>query len=120
MLYYFIFLISKNIGPLMTKREDGRWSLIGVVSSGYSCAKPKQVHSFFIHSSFIFHLFSFNIFHSLFIHSSFILHSFFIHFSFLFHSFFIHFFFFFFQPGIYHRVAKSSDWISYVTRFLRD
>jgi len=24
------------------------------------------------------------------------------------------------QPGIYHRVAKSSDWISYVTRFLRD
>lgn len=52
-------------GPLMTKREDGRWSLIGVVSSGYSCAKPKQ-------------------------------------------------------PGIYHRVAKSSDWISYVTRFLRD
>lgn len=53
-------------GPLMTQRKlDGRWTLIGVVSSGFSCAKPKQ-------------------------------------------------------PGIYHRVTKSSDWISYVTRFLRD
>ena len=52
-------------GPLMTQKPDGRWTLIGIVSSGYSCARPKQ-------------------------------------------------------PGIYHRVAKSSDWISYVTRFLRD
>ena len=119
----------------MTKREDGRWSLIGVVSSGYSCAKSKQVHSFFNYFSFIFHsnlIHSSFIFHSNLIHSSFIFHSFFIYFSIqisfifhsYFHSFFIHFhsFFslYFFQPGIYHRVAKSSDWISYVTRFLRD
>lgn len=48
-------------GPLMTQRFDGRWVLIGIVSSGYSCAKAKQ-------------------------------------------------------PGIYHRVSKSADWISYVTR----
>jgi len=29
-------------GPLMTKDADGVWSLIGVVSAGYSCAKPGQ------------------------------------------------------------------------------
>ena len=52
-------------GPLMTERADGRWVLIGLVSSGYNCAKPKQ-------------------------------------------------------PGIYHKIAKSADWISYVARFLRD
>ena len=52
-------------GPLMTKRKDGRWVLIGLVSSGFSCAKAKQ-------------------------------------------------------PGIYHRVSKSADGISYVPRFLRD
>ena len=79
MTHYFIsfFLFQKKIGPLMTKREDGRWSLIGVVSSGYSCAKPKQVHSLFIH------------FHSNFIYFSFTFHSFFFlifnHVSFIFH-----------------------------------
>ena len=44
-------------GPLMTEIE-GRWTLIGIVSAGYSCAKRGQ-------------------------------------------------------PGIYHRVAQTSDWISY-------
>ena len=44
-------------GPLMTEVE-GRWTLIGIVSAGYSCAKRGQ-------------------------------------------------------PGIYHRVAHTSDWISY-------
>jgi len=44
-------------GPLMTEIE-GRWTLIGIVSAGYSCAKRGQ-------------------------------------------------------PGIYHRVAETSDWISY-------
>lgn len=44
-------------GPLMTEIE-GRWTLIGIVSAGYSCAKRGQ-------------------------------------------------------PGIYHRVAHTSDWISY-------
>jgi len=30
-------------GPLVTKDDDtGRWSLVGVVSAGYSCAKPGQ------------------------------------------------------------------------------
>jgi len=29
-------------GPLMTKDSDGLWSLIGIVSAGYSCAKPGQ------------------------------------------------------------------------------
>ena len=29
-------------GPLMTKDDSGRWSLIGLVSAGYSCAKPGQ------------------------------------------------------------------------------
>eukprot|EP00095_Tigriopus_kingsejongensis_P007951 maker-scaffold756_size101639-snap-gene-0.17 protein:Tk07951 transcript:maker-scaffold756_size101639-snap-gene-0.17-mRNA-1 annotation:"serine proteinase stubble" len=47
-------------GPLMT-RMDGKWYLIGIVSAGYSCAKPGQ-------------------------------------------------------PGIYHRVTKTSDWISYTSR----
>lgn len=47
-------------GPLMT-RMDGKWVLIGIVSAGYSCAKPGQ-------------------------------------------------------PGIYHRVTKTSDWISYISR----
>ena len=44
-------------GPLMTEVE-GRWTLIGIVSAGYSCAKRGQ-------------------------------------------------------PGIYHRVAHTSDWISH-------
>ena len=44
-------------GPLMTEME-GRWTLIGIVSAGYSCAKRGQ-------------------------------------------------------PGIYHRVAHTSDWISH-------
>ena len=61
-------------GPLMTrlnytKHDDveskpkKRWTLIGLVSAGYSCAKPGQ-------------------------------------------------------PGIYHRISKSSDWISYVRMYL--
>jgi len=29
-------------GPLMTKDSDGNWILIGLVSAGYSCAKPGQ------------------------------------------------------------------------------
>jgi len=29
-------------GPLMNKDSNGTWSLIGVVSAGYSCAKPGQ------------------------------------------------------------------------------
>jgi secreted trypsin-like serine protease len=41
--------------------STGRWTLIGVVSAGFSCAKPGQ-------------------------------------------------------PGIYHKVTKTSDWISYVVR----
>eukprot|EP00095_Tigriopus_kingsejongensis_P010938 maker-scaffold1367_size45391-snap-gene-0.7 protein:Tk10938 transcript:maker-scaffold1367_size45391-snap-gene-0.7-mRNA-1 annotation:"serine proteinase stubble-like" len=44
-------------GPLMAEIE-GRWTLIGIVSAGYSCAKSGQ-------------------------------------------------------PGIYHRVSRTSDWISY-------
>ena len=40
-----------------------RWTLVGLVSAGYSCAKPGQ-------------------------------------------------------PGIYHRLSKSSDWISYVRMYL--
>ncbi len=48
-------------GPLMYKDTSGRWILVGVVSAGYSCAKPGQ-------------------------------------------------------PGIYHKVTKTSDWISYVVR----
>ena len=44
-------------GPLMTEIE-GRWTLIGIVSAGYSCAKRGQ-------------------------------------------------------PGIYHRVSHTSDWVSY-------
>ena len=44
-------------GPLMMEHE-GRWTLIGLVSAGYSCAKKGQ-------------------------------------------------------PGIYHRVAHTSDWISH-------
>ena len=44
-------------GPLMTEME-GRWTLIGIVSAGYSCAKRGQ-------------------------------------------------------PGIYHRVAHTADWISH-------
>jgi secreted trypsin-like serine protease len=28
-------------GPLMSKHpDDGRWTLIGIVSAGFSCAKP--------------------------------------------------------------------------------
>ena len=60
-------------GPLMTKLNyttnnvstvtDKRWTLVGLVSAGYSCAKPGQ-------------------------------------------------------PGIYHRISKSSDWISYVRMHL--
>jgi len=47
-------------GPLMRKSlQDGRWLLLGVVSAGFSCAKPGQ-------------------------------------------------------PGIYHRVTASSDWIAHV------
>ena len=46
-------------GPLMKREETGNWTLIGLVSAGYSCAKPGQ-------------------------------------------------------PGIYHKLSKSSDWISYV------
>ena len=49
-------------GPLMQKDEkSNRWNLIGVVSAGFSCAKPGQ-------------------------------------------------------PGIYHKVTKTADWISYVVR----
>lgn len=51
-------------GPLMTRRDGGQWVLIGLVSAGYSCARPGQ-------------------------------------------------------PGIYHKVAKSSDWISYVVQHLK-
>jgi len=29
-------------GPLMQKDVDGKWKLIGIVSAGYSCAKPGQ------------------------------------------------------------------------------
>jgi len=61
-------------GPLMTKLNQSsyddlpfsakkRWTLVGLVSAGYSCAKPGQ-------------------------------------------------------PGIYHRISKSSDWISYVRMYL--
>ena len=61
-------------GPLMTKlnyssyedlalNSNKRWTLVGLVSAGYSCAKPGQ-------------------------------------------------------PGIYHRISKSSDWISYVRMYL--
>ena len=60
-------------GPLMTKLNyttnnvstvtGKRWTLVGLVSAGYSCAKPGQ-------------------------------------------------------PGIYHRISKSSDWISYVRMHL--
>ena len=33
--YYLICMIFKKIvGPLMTKKDDGRWSLIGVISWG--------------------------------------------------------------------------------------
>jgi len=45
-------------GPLMLQ-ENGRWELIGIVSAGYSCAKPGQ-------------------------------------------------------PGIYHRVSYTTDWISHI------
>ena len=41
--------------------EEGPWTLVGLVSAGFGCAKPGQ-------------------------------------------------------PGIYHRVAKSADWISYTAR----
>ena len=61
-------------GPLMTQLNytthndviphvGKRWTLIGLVSAGYSCAKPGQ-------------------------------------------------------PGIYHRLSKSSDWITYVRMYL--
>ena len=61
-------------GPLMAKLNQSsyddlpfsakkRWTLVGLVSAGYSCAKPGQ-------------------------------------------------------PGIYHRISKSSDWISYVRMYL--
>ena len=61
-------------GPLMTKLnytnnnsvisgKGRRWTLVGLVSAGYSCAKAGQ-------------------------------------------------------PGIYHRLSKSSDWISYVRMYL--
>lgn len=60
-------------GPLMTKMNyttnndstvaGKRWTLVGLVSAGYSCAKPGQ-------------------------------------------------------PGIYHRISKSADWISYVQMYL--
>ena len=55
-------------GPLMTQvasPEDGltRWTLVGLVSAGYSCAKPGQ-------------------------------------------------------PGIYHRVAKTATWISYISQLV--
>ena len=59
-------------GPLMTRLNyttdmssggGKRWTLIGLVSAGYSCAKKGQ-------------------------------------------------------PGIYHRLSKSSDWISYVRLYL--
>ena len=46
-------------GPLMHREATGNWTLIGLVSAGYSCAKAGQ-------------------------------------------------------PGIYHKLSKSSDWISYV------
>merc|ERR1719462_818959 len=29
-------------GPLMTRDDSGQWRLIGLVSAGYSCAKPGQ------------------------------------------------------------------------------
>ena len=49
-------------GPLMHKDHvSGHWTLVGVVSAGYSCAKPGQ-------------------------------------------------------PGIYHKVSKTSDWVSYIVR----
>ncbi len=51
-------------GPLMTQ-QDGKWTLIGLVSAGFSCARAGQ-------------------------------------------------------PGIYHRVAKTSDWISYASRHIFD
>ena len=47
-------------GPLMTE-VDGRWTLVGIVSAGYSCAKRGQ-------------------------------------------------------PGIYHKVPFTSDWISHAVR----
>ena len=50
-------------GPLMTRESGGRWTLIGLVSAGYSCAKPGQ-------------------------------------------------------PGIYHKLSKTSDWVSYVISHL--
>ena len=51
-------------GPLMTRDpKTGAWTLIGLVSAGYSCAKAGQ-------------------------------------------------------PGIYHKLSKSSDWISYVKTYL--
>jgi len=51
-------------GPLMTRDPlNGRWTLIGLVSAGYSCAKAGQ-------------------------------------------------------PGIYHRLSTSSEWISYVKTYL--
>jgi len=53
-------------GPLMISEEvngTAVWTLVGLVSAGFSCARPHQ-------------------------------------------------------PGIYHRVASSSDWISYVSRGL--
>jgi len=51
-------------GPLMTRDpKSNRWTLIGLVSAGYSCAKPGQ-------------------------------------------------------PGIYHKLSTSSDWISYVKTHL--
>jgi len=52
-------------GPLMIKGNNGKWFLIGVVSSGYGCGERNQ-------------------------------------------------------PGQFHRVGISSDWISFVTRFLLD
>ena len=53
----FLCIQGDSGGPLMTEME-GRWTLIGIVSAGYSCAKRGQ-------------------------------------------------------PGIYHRVAHTSDWISH-------
>ena len=54
-------------GPLMTRVADPdhaglmRWTLVGLVSAGYSCAKPGQ-------------------------------------------------------PGIYHNVSRTADWISYISQ----